>query len=565
MGVTYYQKAKASVCPVDPQSSRAAQVSFQLPAGKEIRPNFGNIDVTNLDSVYQRSLSLERDHPDRIADYFEHAEAIAAQDRQMQRMYGVPNHPYFGRPMTLLPMTGMMVEGISEMVQRVMRASKGFVEGLFEGLRTSLAKDPETLSRMNRNLMKSQILNVVLPAVMASGMVVGIVQDIVKAVTGLYQLVTNFDEIATAAVKLIKAILDDEKAAHGFGKLVGQQLGQKIGKLSRLGVIRFSFEVGRILGPIIASIAVAFTGIGVGALAVKFGREFLRWATRFPRIARLVDGLVTLGSKSGRGGKLIAYVTAAMASARSGITSRHVQVFQRVASSNGGQNRIIAVRFTNLKSTKWIDRGYPGKPMSVKVKTSDKTGIVTVQKHGPKTTPESHIQDAYSAGYYIVDGNGVARNKAGQALDLPSKTDWPLEPGQVIDPRLKKPLVGDYDLHSVIKPHNKGQNIVLATQDGKKVADASNPDLRKVAKALNDGMDQPRVLHGAHDGYAKLSDAGNGVVAFHPDGRIQIFNTVNEMEDFFESIGRQTIKGAYPSGPLPDVLPNNVLPLRRKD
>ena len=565
MGTTYLVRSKVSQCLIDPHNVRASQESLRLPAGRDIRPVFAGVDLSNLDAVYQRSISMEQEHPDRIVDYFEHAEAIAAQDRQLQRMYGVPNHPYFGRPVGLFPVTTTMVEAVSEMVQRVMRASKSFMEGLWEGLKGSLAKDPETLTRLNRNLMKSSILNVVMPAVTASGMMVGIVEDLVKAVQGLYQLVTNFDEIATAAVKLIKAVLDDEKAAHGFGVLTGQQLGTKIGKLSSHGVIRFSFEVGRILGPIIVSIALTFTGIGVGALAIKFGREFIRWVRRFPMLAKLTDEMISLASKSGRGGKMIAYVTAAMASRRSGISSRHIHVFQRVAASNGGMNRIIAVRFTNLKSTKWIDRGYPGKPMAVKIKTSDTTGIVTVHKGGPKRTPLGEIEDTYKAGYYIVDADGIPRNGAGKALDLPSKTDWPLEPGQVIDAKLKKPLVGDYDLHSIIKPHNKGQNIVLHSENGVQVKDFSNTDIKKVAKALNDGMDQPRVLHGAHDGYASLSKAGDGVVAFHPDGRIQVFNRISEMEDFFESIGRVTAKGSYPSGPMPDILPDNVLPLPKKN
>jgi Anthrax toxin LF subunit len=61
----------------------------------------------------------------------------------------------------------------------------------------------------------------------------------------------------------------------------------------------------------------------------------------------------------------------------SGMTPDHFSVFQLVA---GQVKLIVVVRNTNRKSTPWIAKGYPPKPISIKSHTSDKTGKVTAAK-----------------------------------------------------------------------------------------------------------------------------------------------------------------------------------------
>jgi len=228
---------------------------------------------------------------------------------------------------------------------------------------------------------------------------------------------------------------------------------------------------------------------------------------------------------------------------RSGITPGHLKVFQQVAQR---MNRIIAVRSTNPASTPWIERGFPGKPLAIKIKTSKVTGIVTaVEENGALSVKD--MITARSKGYYVVDADLVARNAGGEALEL-RNPDWPLEPGQVIDPHQLKPLVGDYDLLGVIDPTAPGRNLVVAASEGKIRTDWTNPMTRRVAAELNAGMDQPRVMHGAQDGlsgeYGGIPDKG-GAVVFYPDGNAKYLATPAEVREFYDSINRQTIVGKY--------------------
>ncbi|QDV32711.1 anthrax toxin-like adenylyl cyclase domain-containing protein [Tautonia plasticadhaerens] len=220
-----------------------------------------------------------------------------------------------------------------------------------------------------------------------------------------------------------------------------------------------------------------------------------------------------------------------------GMTASHSRVFQRVAQETG---RIIAVRNTNPLSTRWIERGFPPKPMQIKIKTSKKTGVVTAQG--------DEIAEARKAGYFVVDADGVPRNANGTRMDFNTPPDWPLEPGQVIHPMQKKPLVGDYDLLGVIDPQAPGRNLVVAASEGQILDDWSSPAVRDVANRVNAMLDQPRVMHGAHDGYRgarpDFSDAGGSTV-FLPDGSIRNLDTAEDVADFYKELGRQPITGRY--------------------
>ncbi len=234
-------------------------------------------------------------------------------------------------------------------------------------------------------------------------------------------------------------------------------------------------------------------------------------------------------------------VASAATTRTGGIASKHFRAFQDVARET---NRIIGVRNTNPLSIPWIERGFPGKPMFPALgknqpKTSKTTGIVIAEE-------STQVKEIQKSGYYVVESDGVARNVAGQELKFTTQPDWPVEPGQVIHPGQQKPLVGDYDLLGVIDPNAKGRNLVLAASNGKRLDDWSNPDVRRVADALNSRMDQPRVLHGAHDGYygakPNLSDAGGSTV-FFPDGEVRNLTTSEEVAAFYRDISRKPISG----------------------
>jgi hypothetical protein len=212
-----------------------------------------------------------------------------------------------------------------------------------------------------------------------------------------------------------------------------------------------------------------------------------------------------------------------------GMLPEHFEAVRKVAQQ---MNVIIAFRITNPLAAQWIRLGFPGKPISVKAKSSKTTGIVT-------TATLSEALEAHQAGYYIVDAAGVPRNAAFEPLEL-TKCEWPLELGQVVDGTLKKPLVGDYDLLGVIEPGSPGRNIVLAVKDNVPVKNRTNPRINAVAEAINRQLDRPRVLHGAWDGFDEASTAGE-VTVFFPDGTVTELTTAEQIAAWYTALGRKSI------------------------
>lgn len=245
----------------------------------------------------------------------------------------------------------------------------------------------------------------------------------------------------------------------------------------------------------------------------------------------------------------------------SGMTRSHFEGVQQTAHE---KQQIIVMRNTNTASTRLIEMGCPAKPLEIKFHVSSSTGVVTAA--GP-----SEIKTAYDAGYYVVGADGVARREffdkfngrqVKQELKL-QNVFWNLQPGQLIDPKLKKPLVGDYDLMGVIDPQSRGRNVVLVAKDGVRVADVMSPMVREVKDTANKKFDQPRVMHGAHDQFAAFR--GGATVffpkRFFPNRPPLLLPDEFAVKLFYESIHRQTILGAYarahlqPGGPGLRVVP----------
>jgi hypothetical protein len=223
----------------------------------------------------------------------------------------------------------------------------------------------------------------------------------------------------------------------------------------------------------------------------------------------------------------------------SGMTASHFKVVQQVAQL---QQVIAIVRNTNTASTPLIEKGCPAKPLTIKESHTDaKTGVVTA------ANPEE-METAYQVGYFVVDADHVARREVVESdrvvkqeltIDRPF---WSVAPGQIIDPKLKKPLVGDYDIHGVIDPKNPGQNIALIVKDKVRVSNVESPIVRRFRTMVNQMLDQDRMLHGAQDQFAGFR---GGATVFMPDGSVEFLPSQVEVEAFYERIRRQTIKGKY--------------------
>ncbi len=221
---------------------------------------------------------------------------------------------------------------------------------------------------------------------------------------------------------------------------------------------------------------------------------------------------------------------------RSGITPTHFKAFQDAARET---EVIVVVRNGKESAIPLIEKGCPGKPKIFEpFNTNERTGILTA-------TTETDKQLVYQNNYILVNENRIAirRLANGSLEDVELKNPfWQLEPGQVIDPVLMKPVVGDYDLMGVFSPTHAGQNLTLVSKYGVTLENRTSPIVEKLSQTVNRKFDLPRVLHGAQDQYAAFR---KGATAFFPDGTVQYLETEVEVKAFYGSVGRQPIKGSY--------------------
>jgi hypothetical protein len=229
--------------------------------------------------------------------------------------------------------------------------------------------------------------------------------------------------------------------------------------------------------------------------------------------------------------------------AESGMTQPHFRCFQEAAADD---QVIVVVRLTNTKSTPLITKGAPGKPKDLEfLNTSPENGIVYARDL-------QQTYQTYKKGYAVVGEDGVAkrlvRGEPGaesavyETVHIPDKF-WQIEKGQVLDPKLGRPFVGDYDLMGVIKPSNPGQNIALFASDGEILTDFTNPMVTKFRNTVNTkigGLN--RVLHGAQDQYKGFK---GGAVVFHPDRTVELLKDEAAVRAFYESLKRETRAGSY--------------------
>jgi hypothetical protein len=240
---------------------------------------------------------------------------------------------------------------------------------------------------------------------------------------------------------------------------------------------------------------------------------------------------------------------------RSGIAPKHYKAFLDAARET---NAVVLVRNGKEAAIPLIERGCPGKPKIFEpFNTDPNTGILT-------TTDPTHRALIFQNKYILVNEQGIPqRMLANGTLENVAIKDpfWKLEPGQVIDPVLQKPVVGDYDLMGVYETSNPGQNATLAFRNrGEIVENRTSPVVEKVTENVNKKFDMNRVLHGAQDQYRGFR---GGATAFFPDGTALYMDTQQEVEAFYDAIKRQPITGAYPQ-PGPNVpIPPDITPITR--
>ena len=307
---------------------------------------------------------------------------------------------------------------------------------------------------------------------------------------------------------------------------------------------------------------VAGVGLALGRIVVKsLARRAARKAGQ--KAVRELSGMTAKRAKDALARQAGRQTAKALPPARyipeTGMTRPHFDSFRKAAQ----EEQVIAiVRNTNTKSTRLIELGCPGKQVELKLNTSARTGVATAKNN-------AEVEAARKLGHYVVDNDGVARRQIPgvfknrqpvyEELDL-KNAFWEVEPGQVIHQKLKKPIVGDYDLMGVVDPKNVGQNVSIHVSNGARKKDISNPVVDRFRRNVNSKLDQDRVMHGAHDQFAGYR---GGATVFHPNGDVVYLKTEADVEAFYRNLGRRTQAESYPR-PSADVNVDDELARARK-
>lgn len=222
----------------------------------------------------------------------------------------------------------------------------------------------------------------------------------------------------------------------------------------------------------------------------------------------------------------------------SGMTERHFKIFQDAAYDLDVE---IVVRNTNRHSTDWIRKGYPPKPKILEfLRTGEKSGRVTA-------VTEHEIRDARELGFWLVDRDGIARDRDGKDHPVDKAQGEVLAYGEVADPATKKVIVGDYDLMGVYSPdpESRRRNLLLLPPEG--VQNYTSKTVRSVIEYVNAKMvadgDLPRVLHGSDEHYVEKPSRRfkGGATVFYPQGTGRYLDSALDVEWYYRSIKRKAL------------------------
>ncbi len=223
-------------------------------------------------------------------------EEEARMERQLDMIRIGPRGPYRQvGPGVVLPVISQPARHLLPLIEAIDNALAGggaFVSGLLTGL--SSAMSPADREQLATQLLRSSVLNAVFPPIFVSGAVVGILEDVVEAVRGLYHLITNFSETMEGFAALIRMFLSPDGAAVGraMGEQIGRDYGQRIVQLSRGNIIEFTFGLGRMIGPTIVYTVLSLLGVPellASALIARLMGVLRPLLQRFPRLLALLE------------------------------------------------------------------------------------------------------------------------------------------------------------------------------------------------------------------------------------------------------------------------------------
>ena len=163
--------------------------------------------------------------------------------------------------------------------------ARAFLDGLQKGLEG--ADFPELAQKL-RNMAA---LNTVFPAPFAIGALHGLANEIIELAQWLNPQQWKAAEAAARQTILILNDPDGEELAATLGEEFGRSQAATLEQLLQQSLPVFAYEVGKLIGPTIIEIVLAFIGIEIGPVAVF--QKSVAAAKAMPRFAEMLRGART--------------------------------------------------------------------------------------------------------------------------------------------------------------------------------------------------------------------------------------------------------------------------------
>lgn len=236
------------------------------------------------------SLTPPQTKPSREREQFERTERLLAPERRGP--YGI-----FGPGLVLPVLLGGAAPQIhlSDEAKNALGSAAFLVGGVYGGLSESIGD--EELNRLSNQLNKAGALTVIFPPIFVAGGLVGVGEDVVNIFKGIYHLVRgDLGEWLAGAVEFMQVLISPQGKAVAFkvGLEIGRQYAQELIEASNESIPKFTFELGRVVGPIIIYTILAALGVPE-AIAARIAQRLvpilLELLEDEPRLARIVAGL----------------------------------------------------------------------------------------------------------------------------------------------------------------------------------------------------------------------------------------------------------------------------------
>jgi hypothetical protein len=231
----------------------------------------------------------------------------AEMERRIRMMQIGPRGPYrqYG-PGVLAPVLSQPGRHLVPLVQAIeggLSGAGGFVAGLLDGLGSAIG--PAEREQLARQIWQSSILTAVFPPVFLAGAAVGIVEDVVEAVKGIYRMITDFSTFLAEMRDFLAALFgpDGRAIARALGEQIGRDYGGRIAALARGNVFEFTFGIGRMIGPTIVYTVLSFLGVPellVSAIVTRLLAILRPLLARFPRLLAIAERIAARLARASR-------------------------------------------------------------------------------------------------------------------------------------------------------------------------------------------------------------------------------------------------------------------------